>query len=209
MPGPAPVKKLGEAKILSYFASLLSGGIDDVDRRFVISFYVQDNTLKVVEPPVRNSGFNGGLFLSRREIEKEGGGILTEKDLYVGCRVKILKHQFLLLDSNESTMKWMEDKNLPRSSFYKIVDKLRIYLGSAARDGSLTKSFAELECEPGRVTKEAFVILLSRYGLSGNDDSQISEHEVRTILRANGNKQPHFNYTKVIEQILKPTDEFK
>ena len=57
IPGPAPVKKLGENKILSFHASLLSGGIDDVDRRFVISYYVTDKTIKILEPPVRNSGF--------------------------------------------------------------------------------------------------------------------------------------------------------
>lgn len=212
MPGPAPVKKLGESKILSFFASLLSGGVDDIDRRFVISFYVQDNTIKVVEPPVRNSGFAGGLFLSRREIEREGGGgIITEKDLYVGCRLRILKHQFLLLDSNESTLKWMEDKGLPRSNFYKIVDKLRNHpaIASAAKDSSLYKQFAEVEVEPRRVDRDGFAAVLSRFDLLGNEAWQISEHEIRTIIRANGNKLPHFDYYKVIEQIVKPTDEFK
>ena len=32
-----------------------------MDRRFVISLYLQDHTIKVVEPPVRNSGFTGKL----------------------------------------------------------------------------------------------------------------------------------------------------
>lgn len=47
MPGPPPTKKYGENKQLTFLASLLSGTVDDKDRRFVISFYVMDNTLKV------------------------------------------------------------------------------------------------------------------------------------------------------------------
>jgi len=150
--------------------------------------------------------------LSRREVEREGGGgLITEKEMFVGCKLRILKHQFLLLDSNESTLKWMEDKGLPRSHFYKIVDKLRNKqsLASAARDGSLYKQFGEQEVEPNRVNRDGFAAVLTRFDLLGNEEGQISEHEIRTIVRANGNKLTHFDYTKVIEQIVKPTDEFK
>jgi len=37
----------------------------DVDRKFVISYYIRDFTLAVYEPPVRNSGVIGGRFLER------------------------------------------------------------------------------------------------------------------------------------------------
>lgn len=59
LPGPIPAKKLGENKVLSFFCKLLSGGVDDEQRRFVISYYLVDNTVKIVEPPIRNSGFTG------------------------------------------------------------------------------------------------------------------------------------------------------
>jgi hypothetical protein len=63
---------------------------------------------------VRNSGFVGGVFLSRREIKKLDKTPLTHLDLHVGAKVQVLKHQFDLLDANEGTMRWMEDKCLPR-----------------------------------------------------------------------------------------------
>jgi hypothetical protein len=212
MPGPAPAKKLGENKMMSFFASLMSGGIDDVDRKFVISFYLQDNTLKVVEPPVRNSGFNGGIFLSRRALKNEHGEALTEKDLYIGCKLKILKHQFLLLDGNEGTLKWMEDKGLPRSSFYVILDKIRFRILADARAGILTERFAKQETSEdgrGKATVEALGNVLSLYGLVGDEEQQLVEHELRTIVRANGNKARSFDYIKFIEQVVNPTDEFK
>ncbi|NDD39075.1 MAG: hypothetical protein EB082_11810 [Verrucomicrobia bacterium] len=42
-------------------------------RRFVITFYVSDGTIKVQEPPIRNSGFVGGVFLSRRAVKTPAG----------------------------------------------------------------------------------------------------------------------------------------
>jgi hypothetical protein len=37
----------------------------DVDRKFIISYYIRDFTLAVYEPPMRNSGVIGGQFLKR------------------------------------------------------------------------------------------------------------------------------------------------
>lgn len=215
LPGPPAVKKLGENKVLSFFCSLLSGGIDDVDRRFVITYYVQDQTMKIVEPPVRNSGFAGGVFLSRRAVKSPQGDLVTERDLFVGCRLKVLKHEFLLLDTNETTLHWMEDKGFPRSNFYQILDKVRPTLYDPAVNGKLLRecqAYETSESGPDQITKEALKEIFTRYNLCGNDDGNgdyISEHELRTILRANGNKKPTFNYRKLIEQIIRPTDEFK
>ena len=212
LPGPLPMKKLGESKVLSYFCSLLSGGPDDVDRRFVISYYLQDNTLKIVEPPIRNSGFVGGVFLSRRSVKKSNGEMLNEKDLYVGNKVQILMHRFLLLDANEGTLKWMEDKGLPRSNFYCILDKLRPALYDDACSGALRGAFQALERPEdgaGRASKEAAAAVFGQYGLMNDSVQGLCEHDLRTIVRANMNKLPTFSYEKLIEQIVVPTDEFK
>lgn len=55
-------------------------------------------------------------------------------------------------------------------------------------------------------------MLEKEYGLSGDiqqDNLILVEHELLTILRANGNKHSYFNYVKLIEQIIAPTDEFR
>lgn len=209
MPGPPPTKKYGENKELSFLACLLSGTIDDKDRRFVISVYVTDNTLKVIEPPMRNSGFNGGVFLSRRAVKKPTGDTLTYEDFFVGCRLRVLMHEFLILQTSEGTLRWMEDKGLPRSNFYMILDKIRPAVYSDAQAGFLTIAFQGQEEVAGQASLEALKTVLSRYDLMGDDAQAVSEHECLTILRANGNRQPTFNYEKFIEQIIRPTDEFK
>lgn len=211
--GPSKAKRQGESKVLSFFAALLSGGLDDVDRRFVVTFYLLDETIKIQEPPVRNSGFGGGVFLSRRAVNNPQGQIIDETQLYVGCKIQILKHSFLLLDADNSTLRWMEDRKLPWSSFYDIMDKIRPVVFVAAKNGSLVAAFQALE-EPehgaGRATKEALRAVLSSFELMGDDArTQTCEHELITILRGTGNKLKSFDYNKIIEQIIKPTDEFK
>lgn len=217
MPGRAPAKRQGESRILSFFACLLSGGLDDVDRRFVISYYIQDGHIKITEPPIRNSGFTGGLFLSKRAVKLENGEAMKETDLFIGCRLKVLKHEFLLLDANEGTLRWMEDKSLPRSNYYSILEKIRPFLMEDAVSGALSKSFASFEKPvnhdglggPGYATKEDLAAILSQYNLMGQHRDDVSEHEIRTIVRGAGNRTPFFAYEKFIQQIIHPTDEFK
>jgi hypothetical protein len=212
LPGPLPMKKLGESKVLSFFCSLLSGGPDDADRRFVVSYYLQDNTLKIVEPPIRNSGFVGGVFLSRRAVKKANGEYLSERDLYVGNKVQILMHRFHLLDANEGTFYWMEDKGLPHSNFYMILDKLRPVLYNDARNGRLAEAFRALETPQtgaGQATKDTLAEVFGVYGLMNDTPEGLVEQDLRTIVRANMNKLPTFSYEKFIQQIVSPTDEYK
>jgi hypothetical protein len=214
LPGPPRVKKQGEDRKLCFFASLLSGGPDDVDRRFVLTFFVQDGTIKVQEPPIRNSGFNGGVFLSRRAVKTESGESLAPHHLFVGCKLQVLKHRFLLLDANESTFRWMEDHRLPRASFYDILDKMRPVVINDALSGAFAGIFRQYEdpangVPAGNANKDILKAVLTRYNLVDNADGGMSEHELLTIVRANGNKLATFSYTKFIEQIITPTDEYK
>merc|ERR1711959_5987 len=52
-----PKKRNGENRQLSFRAKLLSGGADDVDREFIITYFCLDDTILILEPAIRNSGF--------------------------------------------------------------------------------------------------------------------------------------------------------
>jgi hypothetical protein len=208
MPGPIHHKMVGEDKKLIFTGCLLSGTTDDVDRRFVITYFVQDNTIKIQEPPVRNSGFVGGVFLSRRVVKTEGGDPISHLHLYVGAKLQVLKHKFLILGANENTMRWMEDKKHPRSSFYDILEKIKPFVLADAMSGALASKFESLDVSgQGRCTQQALTSILKEYDLLGDD--KISEHELMSIVRANGNKKPTFDYNKMIDQLINPTDEYK
>ena len=38
------------------------------DRRFVLSYFMADDTLSIFEPPLRNSGIIGGKYLERSKV---------------------------------------------------------------------------------------------------------------------------------------------
>ena len=52
-----------DSNVLRYMASLDTEKAIDADRRFIVSYFLSDNTLSVYEPLVRNSGIIGGKFI--------------------------------------------------------------------------------------------------------------------------------------------------
>ena len=108
-----------DSNVLRFMASLDTDKAIDLDRRFIVSYYLSDNTLSVYEPLVRNSGIIGGKFIERGKILK-GEGLDSDtqrrvyyepKDLYVGARVSFNRHNFLLIDADEYAISYMENRS--------------------------------------------------------------------------------------------------
>ena len=81
-----------EKKVLRFSAVLNSDAKHtlshaDMDRKFVISFFLADDTMAIFEPPIRNSGIIGGKFLERSEVLKPNGvSPYVAANLYVGAK---------------------------------------------------------------------------------------------------------------------------
>ncbi len=54
---------------LRYLARFLAPQIEDKDRRFIITYYVNNDTVSVFEKFERNSGFIGGKFFERSKAK--------------------------------------------------------------------------------------------------------------------------------------------
>ncbi|KAL9185270.1 hypothetical protein ACHAXT_003047 [Thalassiosira profunda] len=128
---PPPKKDLQKMRdksgvILRYNAQLVSDKADDADRRFVLQFYMEDDTIAIREPPVQNSGVMGGNFLRRQTMKHEDGSYYGAKDMYAGNVVDIVGHQFLLLNADEYTYRLMEcdDRTFPYSNFARLHELL-------------------------------------------------------------------------------------
>ena len=63
----------------------------DMDRRFIVSYFLSDDTILVYEPPQRNSGIIGGKFIERRRIKK------PDEVNYYTAQVRIEKSKSVLL----------------------------------------------------------------------------------------------------------------
>lgn len=95
--------------ILRYVAKLDNPKIEDVDRVFIIQIYLEDDNVQIMEPPVRNSGFKGGVFLQKQPvISSESYRSVEPTDFYIGVNIQLLSHRFIVYDADEFTQKYME-----------------------------------------------------------------------------------------------------
>ncbi|PNH03302.1 EF-hand domain-containing family member C2 [Tetrabaena socialis] len=82
----------------------------DLARRFILSYFMMDDSLLVFEPPTRNSGISGGKFLERQRIYKpRSEETYTYLDLYVGTNVEVFNRSFELMEADEYTLTYMEN----------------------------------------------------------------------------------------------------
>jgi len=101
---PPPLKKDLSAnkkagQILRFNAKLMLDKDDDDSssiRKFSINFFLEDDTIAIHEPPIRNSGFVGGQFLRRQPINH-----ISASDMYLGNVVEVVGHRFLLQDAGK------------------------------------------------------------------------------------------------------------
>ena len=84
---------------------------EDKDRRFLISFFMADDTIQVYEMQNRNSGIWEGKFLERgkyKNIENESK-LFTISDFQINKSIKINTFSFSILDADDFTKRWMSD----------------------------------------------------------------------------------------------------
>jgi len=119
---------LNNGKVLRYGAKILSKYKDDEMRFFVIQYFMEDDTIAIQEPPIRNSGFNGGNFLQRTKIMKNTEDKYQPYDLFIGATVQLLAHRFTIIEADDYTLNFMESRaheGWPSSNIFKIIEKLK------------------------------------------------------------------------------------
>lgn len=94
--------------ILRYTARLNTTVPEDIERRFIISYFLADNSLAIYEPSKRNSGIVEGKFLDRGHYKNVSGlrEFIEPTDLTVGGNVIINSYSFQILSVDAFTEKW-------------------------------------------------------------------------------------------------------
>ena len=81
----------------------------DKSRRFIVSFYLSDDTIAVFEPPQRNSGVLGGKYLGRGRVMLPGQEIFKSEftkyysasDFFVGAKPVFNDITFIIVGADE------------------------------------------------------------------------------------------------------------
>jgi len=115
-----------DKKILRFVAQMDTNSPEDRERLFIISYYLADDTMGVYEPPARNSGFMGGKFMERCRVKNPGSDMFYKPtDMHVGAVMEFRRHRFILIEADEYTLNYMENKKYPSSDVSAIVEKLK------------------------------------------------------------------------------------
>jgi hypothetical protein len=94
---------------LRYTAKFNTRVPEDVDRRFIISFFLADDTISIFEPVQKNSGVMDGKFLERRKYKNvdKNGDFVTPSDISIGGDVKINGNSFHILSYDDYTKNYL------------------------------------------------------------------------------------------------------
>ena len=84
----------------------------DVDRRFILQYFLADDTISIFEPPSRNSGVIGGKFLERTKVTAPNSTqAYPQNALFVGARLRVHNRCFDLVEADEYTLSYMEQNS--------------------------------------------------------------------------------------------------
>jgi hypothetical protein len=114
---PKPPKKdffkwVDQQVSLRFNAVFNSPKPEDEIRKFIITYYLNDDSLQIYEPPAKNSGFSTGKFLERGQYKNSEGIVYKPEHLVIGQGVKINGHEFIITDCDDFTKKWYAENTI-------------------------------------------------------------------------------------------------
>lgn len=169
-----------ESNVLRFVARLDTTRPIDMDRRFIISYFLSDDTILVFEPPQRNSGILGGKFLERGRIKKpDGVNYFVAPDLYIGASVEFHRYKFVLIDADEYAVMYMEkhSSEFPQANIQFILPKLKQILESKYEE--VKSEFQRFDQgNSGKMPASRFREILQHYG-----EGLLTIHEQLTVSR--------------------------
>jgi hypothetical protein len=122
---PSAAQDTDGGNVLRYFARLNTTDPLHVDRRFIVTYYLVDDTIAIFEKPYRNSGMKGGKHLERGHYQAPGGSRnYGAHDLFKGASLEFMSHTFVLIYADEYTNNFMEKYQFPFSNADSVMGKL-------------------------------------------------------------------------------------
>ena len=106
-PGGSPEPSLGRKLFIEAQASIIVPSTEQQQRRFIITYFLTDDTAAIYEPEQRNSGIVNGKFLERGTYKSLDGERYTMHHFKVGAELAFNAFRFEILDADEYTKKFM------------------------------------------------------------------------------------------------------
>merc|ERR1711881_692613 len=115
-------------KVLRFEARMDNGLPEDKSRKFVVGFFLSDDSVAVWEIRQRNSGHSEGKFAERsRKRNPATGNWFVPGEFFVGATLTISSVPFFIYRADEYTLKFMESypEVFPQADLPVIAGKLQ------------------------------------------------------------------------------------
>lgn len=179
----APKKTPGQEIKIMFLGRFGESVPEDADRRFVITYFLVDQTIMIREPPKRNSGIVGGNFLARMKLKDESGTTIPPGHLFVGATIQLAGHLFYLEETDNATLKFMESN--PEQFPYSSLDVVK-QVFSKTLDGevpatpdSIPLEFLKMICRSSGLPDQA-AITISR--CAGQEDGSVDREIFLSLI---------------------------
>lgn len=116
-----------DGKILRFEARCANQQVEDEDRKFIIGYFLANDTVACWELRQRNSGFTEGKFAERgRKVNPATGGYYKPEELFVGAEVAISSMHMIITRADEYSLRYMEENpaDFPCANVDMILQKL-------------------------------------------------------------------------------------
>jgi hypothetical protein len=95
-------------KKLTFVAKMVSDRSVDAPRRFTIKWYLENDTMSIFEPTIRNHGVIAGSFLSRTRVyNPETGKPYRTEELSVGATITVKGVKLHIFEADAFTQNWL------------------------------------------------------------------------------------------------------
>ncbi|RZC42766.1 EF-hand domain-containing protein 1-like, partial [Asbolus verrucosus] len=122
---------LNANKYLRYEMKMEDIHPEDSVRRFLLFYSLADNTCKIFEPPIRNSGIIGGKYLKSTLLPKPNTNPVdpeyyTPNDFYIGAVINVFQQRFLITGADLYVYRYMQANTSKFSC--EVIQNIRNYM---------------------------------------------------------------------------------
>jgi len=80
-------------------------------RKVEIFYYMEDNSIQIVERKQENSGVPQGNFMGRHQVPKDADIFFGLADLVIGSTISLYGRTYHIIDANPSTLSYLDKVN--------------------------------------------------------------------------------------------------
>ena len=204
---PKPGKDLeklqrNQGRHLRCRANLISNNPTDKGREFMVTIYLEDDSIQIYEETKRNSGLTGGNFLKKGKYlntlpaDSDEPRYFAPQDFYLGNVFCINGNEMRIMEMDNMSLRFCESYPMEFPMF-DIVAIIRSLLDKViSQQLDIRNSMSEFDkTKDGVLSKDDFVFALDKLQIT----AELNDQELLTVLRRFHNDEDKYQYDELCD----------